>query len=169
MNWNLDASHSEVTFKVKHMMIANVTGNIGKFDAKVTSSDENFADAQIEFSGDLNTISTGDSQRDGHLKTPDFFNVEKYPNLTFRSTSFGGGKIQGDLTINDVTKAVELDVEDGGTGKDPWGNTRRGFTVSGKIHRKDWNLVWNAPLEAGGFLVSDEVRINAEIQLIKAS
>ncbi|MBX7052068.1 MAG: YceI family protein [Flavobacteriales bacterium] len=168
MNWNLDPSHSEVTFKVKHMMIANVTGVIGKFDVKVTSSDENFSDAQIEFNGDLSSISTGDAQRDGHLKTPDFFNIEKYPHLVFRSTSFAGNKLKGDLTINDVTKPIELDVENGGTGKDPWGNARQGFTVTGKISRKDWNLVWNAPLETGGFLVSDDVKINAEIQLIKA-
>lgn len=168
MNWNLDPTHSEVTFKVKHMMIANVTGNIGKFDVNVNSSNENLSDAQITFTGDLSTITTGNDQRDGHLKTADFFNIEKYPQLIFKSTSFSGGKLKGDLTINDVTKTIELDVEDGGAGKDPWGNNRRGFTVNGKINRKDWNLVWNAPLETGGLLVSDEVRINAEIQLLQA-
>ena len=167
-NWNLDPSHSEVTFKVKHLMITNVTGVLGKFDVKAEASDDSFADAKIEFTGDAASITTNDQQRDGHLKTGDFFDVEKFPQFRFASTSYSNGKLTGDLTIRDVTKPVTLDVEFGGIGKDPFGNTKAGFSVSGKLNRKDWNLVWNAPLETGGLLVSDEVRINAEIQLVKA-
>ncbi len=166
--WNLDASHSEVTFKVKHMMIANVTGNIGKFDVKAESDDENFSNPKVEFTADMSTLTTGDAQRDGHLKTADFFDVEKFPEMKFKSSGYSNGKLKGLLTINDKTNEVELGVEEGGSGKDPWGNFKIGFTITGKINRKDWNLVWNAPLETGGILVSDEVRISAEIQLAKA-
>jgi polyisoprenoid-binding protein YceI len=168
-NWNLDASHSEVTFKVKHMMIANVTGTIAKFDVKASSDDDQFTNPIVEFTADMNTLSTGDAQRDGHLKTPDFFDVSNYPEMKFKSTSYSNGKIKGLLTINDITNEIELDVEEGGSGKDPWGNFKIGFSITGKINRKAWNLVWNAPLEAGGILVSDEVKISCEIQLSKAS
>jgi polyisoprenoid-binding protein YceI len=167
--WNLDPSHSEVTFKVKHMMIANVTGKIGSFDVQTESENDNFENARIQFTADMNTISTGDAQRDGHLKTDDFFSVEKFPQLKFTATSFSAGKLSGELTIRDITRPVSFDVETGGIGKDPWGNTRIGFTVSGKINRKDWNLTWNAALETGGVLVSEDVKINCEIQLVKAA
>jgi polyisoprenoid-binding protein YceI len=167
--WNLDPSHSEITFKVKHMMIANVTGKIGKFDINVQTDNDNFDNAQIQFTAESGSISTGDAQRDGHLATDDFFSTEKFPHITFKGTSFSAGKLTGDLTIRDVTKSITLDVEAGGTGKDPWGNTRIGFTVTGKINRKDWNLTWNAALETGGILVSEEVKINGEIQLVKAA
>lgn len=167
INWNLDASHSEVTFKVRHMMIANVSGNIGSFKVNAQSDDENFSNPSVEFIADMTSITTGDAQRDGHLKTADFFDTEKYPEMKFRSTSFGHGKMKGDLTINNITREIELDVEAGGAGKDPWGNSRLGFTVSGKINRKDWNLTWNAALESGGILVGEDVKINCEIQLIK--
>jgi polyisoprenoid-binding protein YceI len=166
--WNLDPSHSEVSFKVKHLMITNVTGSVNKFDVKAESDDENFTHGKVEFTADMTAITTGDAQRDGHLKTADFFEVEKFPEMKFVSTSYGKGKLEGNLTIRDITKPVSLDVEFGGIGKDPWGNTKAGFTVTGKVNRKDWNLVWNTPLETGGLLVSDEVRINAEIQLVKA-
>jgi polyisoprenoid-binding protein YceI len=167
--WNLDPSHSEVSFKVKHMMIANVTGNIGKFEVKAESEGDNFSNPKIEFTADMSTISTGDAQRDEHLHAADFFDVANFPHLTFVSTSYNNGKLTGDLKIKDISKSITLDVEDGGTGKDPWGNTRIGFTITGKISRKDWNLNWNAALETGGVLVSDEVRILCEVQLIKAS
>ncbi len=165
--WNLDPSHSEVNFKVKHMMIANVTGNIGKFDVKAESDDDNFSNPKVEFTADMSTLTTGDAQRDGHLKTADFFDVEKFPEMKFKSTGFSGGKLKGLLTINDKTNEVELDVEEGGSGKDPWGNFKMGFTISGKINRKDWGLTWNAALETGGVLVSEEVKIHGEIQLVK--
>lgn len=167
--WNLDPSHSEVTFKVKHMMIAHVTGKFGKFDLKAESDDDNFENSKVEFTADAASISTGEAQRDGHLTSEDFLAAEKYPQIKFKATSFSGGKLNGDLTIRDITKSVVLDVEPGGIGKDPWGNTRIGFTVTGKINRSDWNLTWNAALETGGVLVSDDVKINCEIQLVKAA
>jgi polyisoprenoid-binding protein YceI len=167
-NWNLDSAHSEVTFKVKHMMIANVTGTIEKFSTVIHDADDNLRSAKVVFTAELDSIQTGDSQRDGHLKSADFFEVEKYPTLKFESTSLSANQLTGVLTIKDISKEITLDVEDGGTGKDPWGNTRRGFTVSGKINRKDWGLTWNAALETGGLLVSDEVRINCEVQFVRS-
>lgn len=171
--WNLDPAHSEITFRVKHMMIANVTGSFERFTLAVETEEEDFSRAAISFSAETASISTGNDQRDGHLRSGDFFDSEKFPHLAFVSTGLtrAGGSdyvLKGDLTIRDVTRTVELKVEFGGTGKDPWGNTRAGFTVSGSISRKDWNLVWNAPLESGGLLVSDEVRLMAEIQLVRA-
>jgi polyisoprenoid-binding protein YceI len=167
--WNLDPSHSEVTFKVKHMMIANVTGKLGKFEVQAEANGDAFDNSKITFIADPSSISTGDEKRDGHLMTEDFFAVEKYPQIKFESTSFADGKLHGNLTIREITHPITLDVEAGGFGKDPWGNTRAGFTVTGKISRKDWNLTWNAALEAGGVLVSDEVKIACEIQLVKAA
>jgi polyisoprenoid-binding protein YceI len=166
-NWNLDAAHSEVSFKVKHMMIANVTGTIGKFNVEVQDADENLHSAKFVFTANMDSIQTGDSQRDGHLKSGDFFEIEKFPTLRFESTALSSNELKGILTIKDISKEITLDVEDGGTGKDPWGNTRRGFTVSGKINRKDWGLTWNAALETGGILVSDDVRINCEVQFVR--
>lgn len=168
MKWNLDASHSEVQFKVRHLMITNVTGTVGKFSAEVESEDEQFNNAQIKFSVEPASITTGDAQRDGHLQSADFFEVEKYPTIDFVSSKLEGGKLHGDLTIKGITKPVSLDVDFGGTGKDPWGNLKAGFTVTGKINRTDWGLTWNAALEAGGVLVSEEVRLHAELQFAKA-
>lgn len=166
--WNLDPTHSEVSFKVKHMMITNVTGNLGSFNVTAESDDDNFANAKVHFTGEIKTISTGNEQRDQHLQSADFFETEKFPEMKFESTSYNGGKLNGNLSIRGITKPVSLDVDFGGIGKDPWGNTKAGFTVNGKINRKDFGLMWNAPLEAGGVLVSDDVKINGEIQLVKA-
>jgi polyisoprenoid-binding protein YceI len=168
MKWNLDLSHSELQFKVRHLMITNVTGKLEKFTMDVESEDEQFNGIKVSFSADLNSLNSSDAQRDGHLKSPDFFDVEKYPAMTFTSHKMEGGKLWGELTIRDETHPVELDVEFGGVGKDPWGNTKAGFSISGKINRSKWNLNWNAALEAGGVLVSDEVKIMGEIQLVKA-
>ena len=167
--WNFDPSHSEVTFKVKHMMIANVTGTISKVYVDATSEDDQFSNPKISFSADMKSITTGDEKRDGHLQSADFFDTEKFGEMNFVSQSYSNGKLIGDLTIKDVTKSIELNVEEGGSGKDPWGNFRLGFTVSGKFNRKDYGLEWNAVLETGGLLVSDEVKINGEIQLVKAA
>jgi polyisoprenoid-binding protein YceI len=167
MKWNLDPSHSEVQFKVRHLMITNVTGKIEKFSAEVESDDDKFTNAKIKFSADMNSISTGDAQRDGHLKSGDFFETEKFPTLDFTNGRIEGDKLHGDLTIKGITKPVALDVDFGGAGKDPWGNLKAGFSVSGKIQRSAWELNWNAALEAGGVLVSDDVRIAAEIQLVQ--
>ncbi len=166
--WNLDPTHSEVSFKVKHMMITNVTGNLGSFNVTAESADDNFSDAKINFSGEIKSITTGNEQRDQHLQSADFFETEKYPEMKFESTSYESGKLTGNLSIRGITKPISLDADFGGIGKDPWGNTKAGFTINGKINRKDYGLMWNAPLEAGGVLVSDDVKINGEIQLVKA-
>jgi polyisoprenoid-binding protein YceI len=166
--WKLDPTHSELSFKVRHLMITNVTGHVGKFDVTAESTDDNFSGGSVQFTADMNTITTGDANRDGHLKTADFFEAEQYPTMKFESTSFNGSKLEGHLTIKNITKPVTLDVDFGGIGTDPWGNVKAGFSLSGKINRKDWELNWNAPLEAGGVLVSEEVRLHAEIQLVKS-
>lgn len=171
--WNLDPSHSEVAFKVKHMMITNVSGSLKDFSVSASTEGEDFTNSDVTFTAKAASISTGAEQRDAHLQSAEFFDVEKYPNITFKATKLEkidseNHKIHGDLTIKDVTKAVTLNAEYGGIQKDPWGNIKTGFTVSGKINRKDFGLNWNAALETGGVMVSDEVRINAEIQLVKA-
>ncbi len=172
IKWTLDPAHSEVTFKVKHMMITNVTGLLTDYKVEAETSSDDFAKANVTFTGNLNSINTGNEQRDTHLRSADFFDVEKHSELTFKSTSFekngGDFKLKGDLTIKGVTKPIVLDVEFGGINKDPWGNTKAGFTVSGKLNRRDFGLNWNAALETGGVLVSDEVKIAAEVQLIKS-
>jgi polyisoprenoid-binding protein YceI len=168
IKWNLDPTHSEVSFKVKHMMITNVTGNLGSFQIEAESDDDAFTNAKVSFTGDIKSISTHNEQRDQHLQSADFFEADKHPAISFESTSYEGGKLNGNLTIRGVSQPVSLDVDFGGIGQDPWGNTKAGFTVNGKINRKDFGLIWNASLETGGVLVSDEVRINGEIQLVKA-
>jgi polyisoprenoid-binding protein YceI len=165
--WVLDPTHSEVQFKIKHLMITNVTGGFTSYQANAETTGDDFTNAAISFSAEVNSITTNNEQRDGHLKSADFFDAEKYPTITFVATGYANGKLSGNLTIKDVTKAVDLAVEFGGIGKDPWGNVKAGFTITGKINRKDWGLSWNAPVEAGGVLVSEEVKINCEIQLVK--
>ena len=165
--WVIDAAHSEIGFKVKHLMINNVRGNFKSFTGEAETTGEDFKNAKVSFTAEIASIDTGNEQRDGHLKSGDFFNAEQFPQLKFVSTGFNGDKMEGELTFLNVTKPVKLDVEFGGTAKDPWGNSKAGFTVTGKINRKDWGLNWNAALEAGGVLVGEEVTLNAEIQLVK--
>ncbi|MGN6645609.1 MAG: YceI family protein [Cytophaga sp.] len=169
-NWIIDASHSEIQFKVKHLVITTVTGSFTEFSGTVEAGDT-FENANISFEANTASISTNSEQRDGHLKSGDFFDVEKFPKLSFKSTKFSkkgdGFELTGNLTIKDVTNTVTLAVEYGGTAKDPWGNTKAGFEVTGKINRKDFGLTWNAPTEAGGVLVSDEVKLIANVQLLK--
>jgi polyisoprenoid-binding protein YceI len=171
--WALDPTHSEVQFKIKHLMITNVTGSFNIFTVSAQTEDEDFTKAKISFTADVNSISTNNEQRDTHLKGADFFDAEKFPQLKFEATksenvdSDGSYELYGDLTIRDVTKNVKLSVEFGGVVKDPWGNTKAGFTINGKINRKDFGLTWNAVTEAGGVMVSEEVRLSAEIQLIE--
>ncbi len=173
VNWIADASHSEIGFRVKHLMITNVKGNFADFSVNVTTEDENFGKADISFSANLASVNTGNEQRDGHLRSADFFDVDNHPQMTFKSTSISGYdgssdfQIHGDLSIRGQAHPVTLDVEFGGVAKDPWGNTKAGFTISTKINRKHWGLVWNAPTEAGGLLVSEEVRIHIDLQLLK--
>jgi len=165
--WTIDSAHSEVGFKVKHLMINNVRGNFKTFSGEAETEGDDFKTAKVSFQAEINSIDTGNEQRDGHLKSAEFFNAETYPELKFSSTSFSGNKMTGDLTFLNVTKSVTLDVDFGGTAKDPWGNHKAGFTVTGKINRKDWGLNWNAALEAGGVLVGEEVSLTAEVQLLK--
>jgi polyisoprenoid-binding protein YceI len=167
--WVLDPTHSEIQFKVKHLMISNVTGQFLEMEGTVTSDDDQFSNATVQFTAKASSIHTGNDQRDGHLKGADFFDAEQFPVIEFVSNQFNAseGRIKGDLTVKGVTRPVDLEVEFAGVNKDPWGNTKAGFSLSGKINRKDWDLNWNAALETGGFLVSDEVKLLAEIQFAK--
>ncbi len=170
--WAIDTAHSEIHFKVKHMMVSTVTGAFTSFEGSVESEDEDFEGADIRFSADVDSISTNNEQRDAHLKSDDFFNAAQFPKLTFQSTSFtkksnGNYLLIGDMTIRDITKRVELDVEYNGTATDPYGNTKAGFEINGKISRKEFGLKWNAVTEAGGVVVSDEVRLVLNVQLTR--
>lgn len=170
-NWAIDPSHSEIQFKVKHMVITTVTGSFTEFNGSAESADD-FENASISFEANVHSINTNSEQRDGHLKSADFFEADKYPKLTFASTKFtntGDDKFDlvGDLTIKGITKSVRLAVEYTGTVKDPYGQTKAGFELRGKINRKDFGLTWNALTEAGGALVSEEVRLEANLQLVK--
>jgi len=172
--WGIDPTHSEVAFKVKHLMITNVKGTFKEFEASIFTSGENFNTSEIEFSLNPASIDIGVSDRDGHLKSADFFDVENYKEITFKGTSIeaideDNYTVVGDITIKGIAKQIKLDVEFGGVMKDPWGNEKAGYSINGKISRKDWGLNWNATLETGGLLVSDEVKINCEVQLIKQS
>lgn len=171
--WVLDPTHSEIQFKVKHLMITNVTGSFDNFDVTAETIDDNFTEAKINFSADVNSISTNNEQRDGHLKSGDFFDADNYPKIVFEASNSvnlerdGNYDLVGDLTIKDVTKSVKLNIEFGGVTKDPYGNTKAGFTIGGKINRNDFGLNWNTALETGGVLVSEDVKVLGEIQLVK--
>lgn len=171
--WIIDPTHSEVNFKVKHLMISTVTGNFGTYEGSVeTANDEDFAGSKVSFSADIDSISTGQEQRDGHLKSADFFDAENFPKLTFASTSMEkvddeNYTLIGDLTIRGTTKQVTLKAEFGGIMGDFYGNTKAGFDISGKINRQDFGLTWGAVTEAGGVVVSDEVRLAFNIQVAK--
>ncbi len=171
-NWALDAAHSELQFKVKHMMISHVTGSFGKFEATVTTEESDFTTAKISFSADVDSINTNNEQRDGHLKSPDFFDTASFPKLTFEGTQMEkindeDYKLHGNLTMHGATHPVVLNATYGGTSKDPWGMTRCGFGLEGKISRKDFGLVWNAALETGGVALGDEVKIQANVEFVK--
>jgi polyisoprenoid-binding protein YceI len=171
--WALDPAHSEIQFKVKHLMITTVTGHFGEFEGNVETDDEDFGSAVISFRAKTASINTNSEQRDGHLKSDDFFASEKYPWLSFtngRLTKTGDNEFElsGEMTIRDVTKPVNFKAELGGIEKDPWGNQKAGFSIEGKINRKDFGLTWNAITESGGMLVSEDVKILAEVQLVKA-
>ena len=170
--WGFDKAHSEIQFKAKHMMISTITGEFKNYEVTIESEGEDFSTAKINYSADVASIDTGNEQRDGHLRTNDFFSPEKFPTLNFVSTSMekksdGSYDLHGDLTIRDVTKPIILHVEYEGNVVDPWGNTKYGFTISGKINRKDFGLNWNVITEAGGILVGEEVKLSASIQINK--
>lgn len=170
--WIIDNAHSEIQFKVKHLMVTNVTGQFGNFEGSVEAADDTFKDASIQFTAAVDSISTNNEQRDQHLKASDFFEAETYPKLQFVSTSLVQKSeedyvLNGNLTIKGITKPLTLKVEFSGIVQDPWGNTKAGFSLNGKINRKDFGLSFHAVTETGGVLLSDEVKIVAEVQLQK--
>ncbi|HEX5554372.1 MAG TPA: YceI family protein [Chitinophagaceae bacterium] len=169
--WNIDPVHSEIHFRARHMVVSTVTGQFDRFDATAETEGDTPENAKVTFTAETASVNTGTEQRDNHLRSDDFFNAEKFPTLTFKSTSFKNVKediyqLKGDLTIRDVTKPIELDVEYGGMITDPYGNQRSGFTVTGKVSRKDFGLRYNALLESGGAVVSDEIKINCHVEFI---
>lgn len=171
-NWVLDPTHSEVGFRVKHMMFTNVSGKFNEFSVSVSNKNDDFSTSGIVFEADVNSIDTGNSERDNHLKSADFFDAENFPKLSFTATavekaSEGTYTISGDLTIKDTTKPVKLAAEYSGLLKDPWGNSKIALSIESKINRKDFGLSWNAALETGGVLVGEEVKLVAEVQLVK--
>lgn len=172
-HWSFDKAHSRVGFRVKHLMITNVDGKFREYDGEVTTKGDDFSDATVKFTLKASSIDTEMADRDTHLKSADFFDATNYPEIKFESTgvkkmSDEKYEMAGNLKIRDVSKKVVFQVEDGGVMKDPWGNIKAGFTLSGKINRKDWGLNWNAALEAGGVLVGEEVKISSDIELVKS-
>ena len=170
--WKIDSMHSDVEFKIKHLMITNVTGYFGKYDATVESSNDDFTDAKISFEADVNSITTKNEQRDQHLLAEDFFHAAQYPKITFVSTGVkkvddGEYKVTGDLTMRGVTKPVELAVEFSGIVKDPYGQTKAGFEIKGKINRKDFGISFNAVTDNGGLMLGEEVKLGASVQFVK--
>ncbi len=171
--WGIDKAHSHVGFKVKHLMVASVRGKFTEYDADIATTNDDFTSAEVDLWIDPSSVDTGSPDRDKHITSPDFFDAVNHKQITFKGNSFtevdhdGSYQVTGDLTINGITNRITLDVEYGGILKDPWGNQKAVVNVHGTINRKDWNLVWNAALETGGVLVSDEVKIDCELQLFK--
>jgi polyisoprenoid-binding protein YceI len=172
-SWNIDAAHSQITFTVRHMVFAKVRGKFGKWTGTLQLDPADLGKSQVEVTIDAGSVDTSDAQRDGHLKSPDFFDVAKFPSLTFKSKSVqtrGADKarITGDLTLHGVTKEIALDAELSGRGKDPWGNERVGFSATAAVDRTEFGLNFNQVLETGGVLVGNKVDIDIDLQAIKA-
>jgi polyisoprenoid-binding protein YceI len=172
MSWKIDPTHTQIEFTVKHMMIAKVRGRFETFEGSVELDPENPIAARVEGTIEATSLNTRDEQRDGHLRSADFFDVEKYPTMKFRSSRIesaakGQYKVYGDLTIKNITREVVFEVTDEGQAQDPWGNERRGYSAVTKINRKDFGLTWNVALETGGWLVGDEVTVSAEVELVQ--
>ncbi|WP_266367668.1 YceI family protein [Tellurirhabdus rosea] len=170
--WAIDPTHSEILFKIRHLMVSNVTGNFSAFEGTVETTGDDFENAVVRFSADIASISTNMEQRDAHLKSADFFDAENHPKLTFVSTSMkkvddDTYEVTGDLSIRGVTKSVKLKAEYGGQMVDFYGNTKAGFEITGKINRKEFGLSWDAVTEAGGVVVSDEVRLILNVQVAR--
>ena len=171
--WVLDPTHSEVEFKIKHMMISTVTGNFKKFDATVETEGDDFTTAKVTFTVDVDSIDTKNEQRDGHLKSVDFFDTANFPEFKFVATKYenvdndGSYEVYGDLTIRGITRNEKFDAEFGGVIKDPWGNTRAGITITGKINRKQFGLTWSGATETGSLIVSEEVKIHVALEFVK--
>ena len=164
--WAVDASHTEVGFVARHLMVSKVRGTFREVSGTVQVA-EDVTQSSVEVEARIASVETGSADRDAHLKSADFFDAEQYPVMTFRSTSFDGESLTGDLTIKDVTQPVTFDVEFGGVGQDPYGNTKAGFEATTTVNRKDWGLTWNAAVEGGGVLVSDKITITIDVQLAK--
>ncbi len=168
IEWTLDAHHSELMFKVKHLMITTVTGYFKKFTIEVATKGEDFTKfLSIAFEAEVNSISTNNEQRDNHLKSADFFGAAKYPTIRFTATGFNNNELFGNLTIKGVTKSINIHAAFGGITKDNYGATKAGFSMNGVLSRKEFRLTWNALTETGNAVVSDEVKFEAEIQLVK--
>ncbi|MDQ3017541.1 MAG: YceI family protein [Bacteroidota bacterium] len=173
--WVIDPAHSAAGFKVKHLMITNIRGTFTEYDASIYTTGDDLLTSEIDLWINAATINTGSPDRDTHLKSADFLDVEQFPQIHFTGNTYepvdndGSYNLHGDLTIKGITKRIKLEIEFGGVMKDPWGNAKAGVTVNGKVNRKDWGLNWNAALEAGGVLVGDEVRIECEFQLSKSN
>lgn len=169
--WTIDTAHSEIGFKVKHLVVSTASGKFTAFEGTVEASADDFSDAKVSFSADIDSIHTGNEQRDGHLKSADFFDAEKFPKLSFKSTSVEKDgddfKITGDLTLKGVTKSIVVNAEFGGIEKSLYGQTVAGFEVTTKINRQDFGLTWSAVTEAGGLVVANDVKLHANIELIK--
>jgi polyisoprenoid-binding protein YceI len=173
IKWAVDVDHSSVDFAIRHMMIANVKGSFHKFSADVEADISDLTTANIEFTVDIASIDTRNKDRDGHLLSPDFFDAEKFPTMTFRSKNIkkideGEYEVSGDFTLHGVTKPETFSVTFEGQGKDPWGNEKAGFSAQGTINRADYGLTWNSALETGGVLVGDKVKVNLQIEASKA-
>ncbi len=171
MAWLIDPAHTSITFSVKHMMISTVRGNFGKFGGTVNINESDFTKSTVEGYIEVASINTNEPNRDNHLRSPDFFGVEQYPRMTFKSTRItpkGGDnwQVAGDLTIKDQTREVVWDVTNDGRGKDPWGNEHWGLSAQTSFNRKDFGLTWNVALETGGWLVGDQIKINAEVEMV---
>ncbi len=173
MSWTVDPAHTQVSFSVKHMGIMSVRGHFSGIQATVDLNEDNFTASSVNATVDPATITTGDEKRDAHLKSADFFEVEKFPSFAFKSTKIEKAphdkyNMTGDLTIHGTTRPVTFEVVYSGQGKDPWGNTHAGFSAEGTINRKDFGLTWNAALETGGVLVGEDVKISLEVEAIKS-
>jgi polyisoprenoid-binding protein YceI len=169
--WVLDPTHSELGFKIRHLMITNVSGFFNSFQVEGETRGEDFSTAKIQLRADMNSIHTNNEQRDGHLKNADFFETDKYPEMVFESTRIektegGNFRLYGNLSLKNISRPVQLDVEYSGTTNDPWGGERAGFTVTGKIKRSDWGISFGL-LDAGSTMLADEVKIHSEIQMVK--
>lgn len=170
--WALDPTHSEIQFRIKHLMITNVTGRFDQFAGNIEADNDDFTNAKVDFTADVNSINTNNEQRDGHLKSPDFFDAAAHPEIRFTGTKFTKKDdenyvLEGNLSMHGETKPVSLNVEFGGVTQDPYGQTKAGFEINGKLNRKDFGLTWGAVTEAGGVVVGDEVKIMGAVQFVK--
>ena len=165
----IDPTHSDLGFKIRHLMVSNVKGTLTNYSGGMTYTTEDMSDAEVKFDAEVNSISTGNADRDTHLNAEDFFNTERFPRMYFESTMVNveNGKMKGEMTIKDTTKEIELNIEYNGKSVDPWGNTKHGFEISGTINRSDFDLTWNATLDTGGVLLSDEVKLSLDVQMME--